>query len=118
MNRWHLTDEIREKIKPLLTEYFNKVENITDEQMEKMENEELGIDLSDKGINPYQLWQLLEEEFNYKNKDIDRNGWEQDFWIYMKRTDGKHFVSGCENLVIDCCGMTFELKLYIDGVDF
>lgn len=118
MNRWLLTDEIREKIKPLLSEYFDKIENVTDEQMEKMENEELGIDLSDKGINPYQLLQLLEEEFDYEKEDIDRNGWEQDFWIYMKRIDGKYFVSGCENLVISGCGMTFELKIYIRDIDF
>lgn len=117
MNRWNLTDEIREKINPLLIEYFNKVENLTIEQIEKMSNKELEIDLSDLGINPYQLWKLLEEEFNYKNIDIDENGWEQDFWIHMKRTDEKHFVSGCENLVISCCGMTFELKIYIEEMD-
>ena len=65
MNRWLLTDEIREKIKPLLSEYLNKVENLTVEQVEQMSNEELGLDLSDKGINPYQLQSLL-EEFGYK----------------------------------------------------
>ena len=36
MNRWHLTDEVREKIKPLLTEYLNKVESVTVEEMEYM----------------------------------------------------------------------------------
>lgn len=118
MNRWILTDEIRNKFKPLLTEYFTKVENVTFGQVEKMTNEELGLDLSDKGINPYQLWQILEEEFNYRKEDIDWNGWEQDFWIKMKRTDGKYYDSGCENLIINCCGMTFELKIYIEDFDF
>lgn len=117
MSRWHLTDEIKGKIRPLLTEYFDKVENVTAEQVEQMTNEELGLDLSDKGINPSQLVDLL-EEFGYKDIDYDRNGWEMDFWIYMKRTDGKHFDSGCENLVINGCGMTFELKIYINGMDF
>ena len=112
MNRWLLTDEIRAKIKPILTEYFNKVENATVEQFENMSNEELEIDLFGKGINPYQLETLL-EEFGYEEEYRDRNGWELDFWIHMKRTDGKTFVSGCENLVIAGCGMTFELKLYI-----
>ena len=118
MNRWILTDEIRNKIKPLLVEYFNKVENVTSEQVENMSNEELGINLSDRGINPYQLWKLLEEEFNYKKVNIDKNGWELDFWIDMKRTDGKFFDSGCEHLVISGCGMTFELKIWIDDRDF
>lgn len=117
MNRWHLTDEIRENIKPLLIEYFDKVENVTAEQVEHMSNEELGIDLSDKGITPSQLVDLL-EEFGYEKEDQEDNGWQLDFWIYMKRTDGKHFDSGCENLVINGCGMTFELKFYINDMDF
>lgn len=117
MNKWLLTDEIREKIKPLLTEYFDKVENVTYEQIEEMTNEELGIDLSSTGINPYQLMSLL-EEFGYEEEGRDDNGWELDFWIYMKRTDGKSFNSGCENLVVRGCGMTFELKIYIKDMDF
>lgn len=116
MNRWILTDEVKEKIKPLLKEYFNMVENITVEQLENMDaDDRFEFDLSDKGINPYQLEVLL-EEFGYETDDRDDNGWERDFWIYMSRTDGKIFDSGCENIVIMCCGMTFELKIYIpDG---
>ena len=118
MSRWHLTDEIKGKIRPLLTEYFDKVENVTAEQVEHMSNEELGIDLSDNGINPSQLEDLLVEEFGYEVENRENSGWELDFWIYMKRTDGKYFDSGCENLVINGCGMTFELKIYINGMDF
>ena len=117
MNRWDLTDELREKFKPLLTEYLDKVENLTAEQVEKMSNKELSLDLSDKGINPYQLQKLL-EELGYEEDSFDRNGWQLDFWINMKRKDGRHFESYCENLVIAGCGITFELKLYIDDIDF
>lgn len=117
MNRWNLTDEIRENIKPLLIEYFDKVENVTAEQVEHMSNKKLGIDLSDKGINPSQLVDLL-KEFGYEETDRADNGWQLDFWIYMKRTDGKFFDSGCERLVIKGCGMTFELKIYIEDIDF
>lgn len=117
MNRWYLTDEIRENIKPLLTEYFDRVENVTYEQVEEMTNEELGIDLSDKGINPSQLVDLL-EEFGYKETNREDNGWELDFWIDMKRKDGKCFDSGCEHLVVAGCGMTFDLKIFIYGMDF
>ena len=67
MNRWNLTDEIKTKFKPILKEYFNKVENLTVEQVEHMSNEELGLDLSDKGINPYQLVTLL-KDFGYEEK--------------------------------------------------
>ena len=117
MNRWNLTEEIRDKNKPLLTEYFNKVENVTTEQIEQMSNEELGIDFSGKGINPSQLVKLL-NEFGYEEEDRDDNGWELDFWIHMRRQDGRTFDSGCEKLVVSGCGMTFELKLYIDDCDF
>lgn len=61
VNRWILTDEVRERIKPVLQEYFNKVENLTTEQVEHMENEELGLDLYGMGINPNQLIALLED---------------------------------------------------------
>ena len=113
MNRWVLTDEIRERIKPLLDGWFELLESLTFEQLENDDlTEWLEIDLSDKGVNPYQLEKLL-EEFGYETDDRDDNGWERDFWIYMIRKDGKHFASGCEKIVIMCCGMTFELKIYI-----
>ena len=120
MNRWHLTDEIREKFIPILKEYLNRMETMTEEEFCSLPEEELDLfdlNLSDMGINPYQLWQLLEEEFSYKKDSIDRNGWQQDFWIQMKRTDGKIFATGCERLVISCCGMTFEITLGIYGVN-
>lgn len=117
LNRWILTDEIRDKIKPLLTEYLDKVENVTAEQVEHMSNEELGIDLSDKGINPHQLIYLL-KEFGYERDRQEDNGWELDFWVYMRRKDGKCFDSTCEKLVVRGCGMTFELKIFIEDMDF
>lgn len=117
MNRWIVTDEIRDKFKPILKEYFDKVENLTVEQAEKMSNEDLGIDLSDKGINPSQLVDLL-EEFGYKEDDRDDNGWELDFWIYMRRHDGETLNSPCDKLVIIGCGMTFELKIRVDKRDY
>ena len=108
MNRWQLTDEIREKFVPILKEYLNKMDTIPEEDFEEQTYD---LDLSDTGINPYQLWQLLEKEFGYEEVDIDENGWEQDFWIRIKRTDGKTFSNGSEHLTINCCGMTFEVKL-------
>ena len=121
MNRWQLTDEIRKKFTPILKEYLDKIENMTEEEFDNVPDEALAetfdLDLFGMGINPYQLWQLIEENFNYKEDSIDRNGWEQDFWISMRRTDGKTFPSGCEHLVISGCGMTFELSLGIYGVN-
>lgn len=117
MNRWHLTDELREKFKPVLKEYFDKVENITDEEINEMTNEELGIDFSDKGINPSQLIDLL-GEFGYEEFYQDEGGWEKYCWINLRRKDDKTFPSTCEKLVVYFCGRTFELKLFLDGFDF
>lgn len=116
-NRWNLTDEIRNKFKPILQEYLNKVEHLTTSQIEKMTNEELGVNFTDTGINPCQLIDLL-KEYGYEDTDSNDSGWELNFLIDMERKDYKCFPSGCEHLVIDGCGMTFELKLYIDGMDF
>lgn len=115
MNRWTLTDELRDKFEPVLNEYFDKIENFSDEEVEKINYEELTIDFSDKGINPWQLKTLL-EEFGYEEVELDNNGWQLDFWISMTRRDSKRFNSTCENIVIEGCGMTFELKLYIDRI--
>ena len=38
MNRWILTDEIRAKFKPILQQYFDKVENLTVKQVENISN--------------------------------------------------------------------------------
>lgn len=117
MDKWNLNDEVRAKFKPILTEYLHKVETVTAEEMEHMENEELGLELTDTGISPWQLKELL-EELGYEARNSDDNGWELDFWIYMRRIDGKTFESSCEELTIRGCGMTFELRLYIEDMDF
>lgn len=109
-NRWILTDEIRNEFKPLVSVFFQKLENMTPEQAESAEDSEFEMNLSDMGINPYQLRQLL-EEMGYEHDYQDDNGWELDFWVYMNRKDGQSFPSCCERMVISGCGMTFELKL-------
>lgn len=114
---WKLTDEQKEKFIPIIKAYFEKVENLAADQISYEKRTELGIDFTGQGINPAQLEELV-ESFGYEEADIDRNGWEMDFWITMKRTDGKKFPSKCETLVIKGCGMTFELKLCIEGFVF
>lgn len=117
MSGWNLTNKIRNKFIPILKEYLDNVETATEEQIENMSQEEIEIDFSDTGISPSQLVGLL-QELGYEETDRDANGWELDFWIYMKRKDEKHFDSGCEKLVVSGCGMTFELRVWIDDSDF
>ena len=54
MNRWKVTDEIKEKFIPILKDYLNKLENLTVEQVETMSNEELGLDFE----YPYIFWHI------------------------------------------------------------
>ena len=117
MSGWNLTSEVRNKFVPIVKEYLHKVEMATEEQIENMFQKELEIDFSGTEISPVQLVKLL-KDLGYKETRRDDNGWEMDFWIYMERKDGKHFDSGCEKLVVSGCGMTFELKVWIDDSDF
>lgn len=112
MNRWELTDEVKKKYKPVVEEWLNRMESLTVNQIEKMDNEEFCLKLSDTELRPYTLLKLL-EEFGYGDEEFDDNGWELDFWIRIKRED-KAFESTCEKLCIHGCGMTFELNLTID----
>ena len=113
MNRWTLTNELRNEFKPKIQEFLNKMENLTDEQIEQMPNEDFMISFSDTKLNPYVLEQIL-KEMGYEQESFDKNGWEMDFWTRMRRKDGKTFPSMCELLCIQGCGMTFELNLAVD----
>lgn len=114
---WCLDDKLRARFKPMIQKYLDKMESLTTHDIEMMTNEELGLFLSGQGISPYQLRELF-EEFGYEETDRSDNGWELDFWIDMTRKDNKTFPSQCEHLVIFGRGMTYDLKVYIEGFDF
>lgn len=117
INRWHLSDDVKEKYILILKDYFAKLESLSAEEVANMENEEFQLDLYNSGLAPYTLQHLLEEEFGYKRSYQDSNGWEMDLWIYLTRTDGKTFPSFCEEMVISSCGQTFELTLTPSEMD-
>ena len=121
MNKWEVTDELKTKFVPMLREYFAKLENLTEEQVDELyengKQKELAIDLTDAGINPYQLRELLKDEFGYEYLDMDRNGWEMDFWIYMRRKDKVNRDSICNDMVIGGSGITFTMSLEPYGLE-
>ena len=120
MNKWEVTDELKAKFVPILCDYFARLESLTEEQIDELYEKgratELAIDLTDVGINPYQLRSLLESEFGYKHSYSDHNGWEMDFWIHMRRKEEKH-DSICNNMVIGGTGITFTLTLEPYGLE-
>lgn len=97
MNRYELTEKVKEKFTPIVEEFIKKAE-------EKEFADDL-LELTGTELNPYTAWKLL-EEFGYNKDDIDTNGWEMDFWITMKK-------DGFTDISIRGTGITFELNLYI-----
>lgn len=102
--RWDLTDEIRNGIGVKIKDWIDDIETNFHILKEETNCEEL--DLTDCGINPYQLESFL-EELGFEKYDWDSNGWEMDYWIYFRRNGFKIHISGT--------GIIHELKL---GVDF
>lgn len=119
MSGWVITEEEREKFLPIIKEYMDKLESLTEEQIdelyEKNREDELVLDLSNTGINPYMLRKIMEEDFGYEYMGSDQNGWEMDFWINLDRKEGRNFPSGCSSMVIEGCGMIFRLHLFPRG---
>jgi hypothetical protein len=111
MNRWILSDEVKEKYKPIIQQWLNKMEKLTKDEIDKMDNKEFCIELSDTELRPYTLLELM-HELKYGEDEFDDNGWELDFWINIVKK-GKYYPSGCEKLCIHGCGMTFELNLSV-----
>lgn len=111
MNRWTLTEEVKEKYKPIIQEFLNKMESLTGEQIESMDNDEFCLELSDTELRPYTLLELM-KEFGYGDENFDDNGWELDFWIDITKSEGS-YPSTSERLCIHGCGMTFELNLSV-----
>lgn len=120
VNRWHLTDEIRDKWKPIIQEWLKALENMTEEEVKDLaENstdaeiaDKFKLELSDTELNPSRVSDLL-KEIGYEDEETDDNGWQWDFW-WTYRKNGVSFPSGCEALKIVGTGATFELALLVD----
>lgn len=112
-NRWKLSNEMKEKCLPIVKGFIDKMEALTPEQIENMSNEEFKIELSDTGLRPYTLLELMGElGYDKDGAKFDDNGWELDFWISINKK-GVYFPSSCERMCIHGCGMTFELNLSV-----
>lgn len=99
MNRWILTDEVRDKYKQSVQDFINDLEAVNVDEA----TEFLVKDFSDTELNPYTL-QLLLETFGYEEDGREDNGWELDFWITMSK-------KGYRPISIQGRGILFELKL-------
>lgn len=103
MNRWNLIDEIRNGIGVRIKDWLDYVKTNFHILQEEKNYEEL--DLTDCGINPYQLCEFL-KELGFERYNWDDNGWEMGYWIYFRRNGFKTYVRGT--------GIIHELKLVVD----
>jgi len=100
---WKLSDDLINKFTPIFKDFIYKIENLP----EVVNEEDLTLNLTGKGITPYQAWSLL-EILGYEHTDMNQNGWELDFWLFFEK-------QGCRRITLRGTGMTFELFLcYLD----
>ena len=110
MSRWELSEDVKEKYRPVIKDFLDRLENLNLDEIEQMDNKEFCLKLSDTELRPYTLLKLM-HEFGYGKQEFNDNGWELDFWINISK-DGS-YPSTCEKLCIHGCGMTFELNLSV-----
>lgn len=102
---WDLTDELREKFKPIVEDYISLLESDEVDDIHKKY-----INLTNQGISPMQLKELL-EELGYKDAEYSSNGWQHDFWWYLTNSNYERYA---RKLCICGCGMAFDLALRSD----
>lgn len=111
MNRYELSKDVKEKYKPIVEEFLNKMKSLNNYEIEYMNNEEFRLELSDTELRPYTLLELM-REFGYGDEEFEDNGWQLDFWINIEDKE-ESYPSTCEVLCIHGCGITFELNLSV-----
>lgn len=97
INRYELLPEVKEKYMPIVKKFIEELENYSGCA------DDLKKDLSGTELNPYTLSTIL-KELGYEEIDLDRNGWQMDFWWYFEKPK-------CKSIQISGTGITFELFL-------
>lgn len=102
--KWHPEETHRAVFIPMFEKWIGEelIPYLDDESIERNIN---ALDLSDKDINPAIAVKLL-EELGWTNNDIDRNGWQMDFWATMSHPNGYE-------LCVEGCGYTFNMALTV-----
>ena len=97
MNKWELTDSVRNEYGPRVQEILDLLDaNAGEGDLQE-------FDLSDTGFNPYTLCKYL-EELGYEKGPQDDNGWQLDFWIPFSK-------EGHTPIEVFGTGITFTLGI-------
>lgn len=92
-NRWRPKQEQKNKFIPMIKKFMEKMKENPDATM--------AVDFYNQGISPSQLKNILEDELSFEEIDFDRNGYQWDFWITMRKDGVDYMIAGT--------GMTFEM---------
>lgn len=96
--RYEPTKEQKEKFIPMIEEFIKKAEKDSDTKEY--------IDFYNQGISPYQLKTILIDDLGFEEIDMDRNGWEMDYWITLSKNGIDYVIAGT--------GITFEMVFRVD----
>lgn len=99
-NRYYSTEEQKEKFIPIIQDFINRIESASEEEVYDIE-----LDLTDQGINPSQIWDIL-NVLGYEDEYIDSNGWELDFWIKFEK-------EGFRTITMRGTGIIFKVLLEV-----
>ena len=99
-NRYNTTEEQKQKFIPIIQEFINRIESASEDEVYSIQ-----LNLTDQGINPYQIWSLL-NDLGYEDDYVDHNGWELDFWIKFEK-------EGFKTITMTGTGITFEVLLEV-----
>ena len=99
-NRYYPTGEQKEKFIPILQEFIDRIEAASEDEVYDIQ-----LNLTDQGINPAQISELL-ISLGYEDDYVYHNGWQLDFCIKFEKED-------CRTIVMRGTGITFEVLLEV-----
>lgn len=111
MSRWDMTNEQRGLLRQKLTDWFRKINSMTDKEYAEADRKSIALDLYNSGISPQHVRDILQEEFGYEELSMENNGWEWDYWIYFAK---ENVINRCDKLCVSGTGVTFELVVDVD----
>ena len=102
-------DHRRKQLKGIVEHWIQEINKLDKETYERMKSK-LSIDLSFSGFSADDVRSVLVDEFGYIEESMDTNGWQCDFWIYMKNKNVKRL----ENVTVSGTGMYGLLQIGVE----
>lgn len=109
-NYWHIKDsKQKELLKNIIIDTINEIASfeVTEDSVSRYN---VGIDLTNMGVGPYHVKDIL-EELGYNEDDFSDNGWEMDYWFHFQHPESDKFPPLCLS------GTAIIHEMYLRGED-